>query len=82
MIDCTLLPQVQPNEKVKYEEFWSLNSYVFGPYDGRTGFELLNQELETMENKYKANRLFYLALPPSVYDLVTLNIKNICMSKW
>jgi len=35
-----------------------------------------------MENKNKANRIFYLALPPSVFEEVTVNIKQICMSLW
>ncbi|XP_062141684.1 glucose-6-phosphate 1-dehydrogenase isoform X1 [Drosophila sulfurigaster albostrigata] len=79
--NCDAYMKVQPGEQAKYDEFWSLNSYVAGAYDGRTGYELLNQQLEQMENHCKANRIFYLALPPSVYDLVTLNIKNICMSR-
>jgi len=57
-------------------------THFAGSYDGRTGFELLNQQLELMENKNKANRIFYLALPPSVFEEVTVNIKQICMSLW
>lgn len=49
---------MQPDEQAKYDEFWELNSYVAGSYDGRTGYELLNQQLEQMENKFKANRIF------------------------
>nr|AAA51463.1 glucose-6-phosphate dehydrogenase [Drosophila melanogaster] len=77
---CLPYMKVQPHEQKKYEEFWALNEYVSGRYDGRTGFELLNQQLEIMENKNKANRIFYLALPPSVFEEVTVNIKQICMS--
>ncbi|XP_039233437.1 glucose-6-phosphate 1-dehydrogenase isoform X2 [Drosophila yakuba] len=77
---CLPYMKVQSHEQKKYEEFWALNEYVSGRYDGRTGFELLNQQLELMENKNKANRIFYLALPPSVFEEVTVNIKQICMS--
>ncbi|SPP86722.1 glucose-6-phosphate 1-dehydrogenase isoform X2 [Drosophila guanche] len=77
---CKQYMKVQAHEQTKYEEFWALNEYVAGSYDGRTGFELLNQQLELMENKNKANRIFYLALPPSVFEEVTVNIKKICMS--
>jgi len=44
--------------------------------------ENIASELELMENKNKANRIFYLALPPSVFEEVTVNIKQICMSLW
>ncbi|XP_017110412.1 glucose-6-phosphate 1-dehydrogenase isoform X1 [Drosophila elegans] len=77
---CLPYMKVQSHEQKKYEEFWTLNEYVSGSYGGRTGFELLNQQLELMENKNKANRIFYLALPPSVFEEVTVNIKQICMS--
>ncbi|XP_037933122.1 glucose-6-phosphate 1-dehydrogenase [Teleopsis dalmanni] len=73
--------KVQPDEEVKYKEFWELNNYVSGSYDGLRGFELLNNQMEIMENKCKANRIFYLALPPSVFQEVTVNLKQICMSK-
>lgn len=78
---CHQYMKVQPHELERYNEFWKLNEYVSGSYDGRTGFELLNQQMELMENKLKANRVFYLALPPSVFFEVTENIKSICMSR-
>ena len=44
-------------------------------------FEALNAETTKQESGFeKANRLFYLALPPSVFAPVTSNIKLCCMS--
>ena len=44
-------------------------------------FEKLNAEIVKLEAGHKkANRLFYLALPPSVFAPVTSNIKVCCMS--
>ncbi|XP_002058207.3 glucose-6-phosphate 1-dehydrogenase [Drosophila virilis] len=77
---CHTYMKVQADEQAKYDEFWSLNDYVAGPYDVSTGYQLLNQQLEKIEHGCRANRIFYLALPPTVYNQVTLNIKNICMS--
>ncbi|EDV30686.1 uncharacterized protein Dana_GF14919 [Drosophila ananassae] len=78
--NCRQYMKVQPNEETKYEEFWALNDYVIGSYDNSSGFELLNRQLTLMENKNRANRIFYLALPPSVFEDVTVNIKQNCMS--
>lgn len=72
---------VQPGEEEQYELFWSLNHYVAGSYDGRRDFELLNQELEKHEKRDAGHRLFYLALPPSVFETATTHIKNVCMAK-
>ena len=63
------------------DEFWSLNSYVKGSYTEREAFENLNKEILKLEVGHTAgNRLFYLALPPSVFATVTTNIKHTCMS--
>ncbi|XP_055844977.1 glucose-6-phosphate 1-dehydrogenase isoform X1 [Episyrphus balteatus] len=78
---CEPYMNVQKHEAQRYEEFWSLNEYVAGSYDGRTGYEFLTKTMEDMESKSKANRIFYLALPPSVFANVTVNIKDICMSR-
>lgn len=71
--------QVGPEEQDMYEKFWELNEYVAGSYDQRRDFELLNQEISKKEKTLSANRLFYLALPPSVFEPVTANIRNTCM---
>ena len=59
-----------------------MNSYVRGSYTEKGAFEDLNAALLKLESGKKAgNRLFYLALPPSVFDTVTTCIKGSCMSK-
>ncbi len=72
--------KVKENEKEKYEQFWKLNNYVAGSYTERRDFEMLNQELSRYDNLSNANRLFYLALPPSVFQSVTINIHETCMA--
>lgn len=80
---CDPYMKVQPGEEERYEEFWKINYYVAGSYDTRRDFELLNQEMGKFETGAQANRLFYLALPPSVFQPVTVNIKDTCMGlKW
>ncbi|XP_018325595.1 glucose-6-phosphate 1-dehydrogenase isoform X2 [Agrilus planipennis] len=71
---------VKSDEQEKFDEFWKMNYYISGKYDSRTDFEKLNQEISRFETSTIANRLFYLALPPSVYEEVTIHIRNTCMS--
>ncbi len=71
--------KVRPGEEEAAEQFWRQNHYVAGGYDKRSDFELLNQELSRHERR-PANRLFYLALPPSVFEAVTTHLKEVCMS--
>jgi len=72
--------KVKEGEEEKAEAFWSCNSYVAGGYDQRRDFEMLTQEMARYENSGQANRLFYLALPPSVFEHVTTQLKETCMS--
>lgn len=76
---CQPWIKVKDGEESLLEEFWKANSYVAGSYDTKRDFELLNQEMTNLEEK-AANRLFYLALPPSVFASVTTLIKANCMS--
>ncbi|XP_069065382.1 glucose-6-phosphate 1-dehydrogenase isoform X1 [Pleurodeles waltl] len=79
--------QSQPNFKVtaadqqKLDQFFDRNSYISGQYNDQTSFEKLNTHINSLPNGKIANRLFYLALPPSVYEDVTRNIRLTCMSK-
>lgn len=73
--------QVKPGEEDRYDQFWNLNYYVAGDYDSRTDFEKLNQDINLFEKGPVANRLFYLALPPSVFEPVTVHIRNSCMAR-
>ncbi|KAF6090436.1 glucose-6-phosphate dehydrogenase [Phyllostomus discolor] len=70
-----------PEEKPKLEEFFSRNSYVAGQYDHVASYEHLNNHMNTLCQGSPANRLFYLALPPTVYEAVTKNIRETCMSQ-
>ncbi|XP_050412053.1 glucose-6-phosphate 1-dehydrogenase isoform X2 [Patella vulgata] len=70
--------KVQKGEESKLEDFFKLNQYIAGSYDKTEGFAALNKAIE---QKGGPNRLFYLALPPSVYEQVTLNLKAVCMTK-
>lgn len=79
---CHQYMKVKPGEESRYEEFWTVNKYFAGNYDKRQDFEMLNQELTKSEgNARTANRLFYLALPPSVFQPVTVHIRNTCMGE-
>lgn len=73
--------KVKPEEEERYEEFWKLNHYLAGGYDSEGDFRRLDQELRVFETGPSANRLFYLALPPTVYQDVTVNIKRACMGE-
>lgn len=70
-----------PEEKAKLKEFFARNSYVSGQYDQAASFEHLNDHINALCQGSQANRLFYLALPPTVYEAVTKNIRETCMSQ-
>lgn len=64
--------------KTALEEFKKLSSYVAGGYEDDASFQNLNKSLEAIESKYEsgvAHRLFYLALPPSVFIPVAKHLK-------
>ncbi|KAI4348263.1 hypothetical protein L6164_009003 [Bauhinia variegata] len=66
--------------------FLQLIQYVSGSYDSEDGFRLLDKEISVHESLKKSvegssRRLFYLALPPSVYPSVCRMIKTCCMNK-
>lgn len=71
-----MLFQGASDEKTKFEEFWKICSYVKGPYNEKSGYLSLNEEMNRVGGKCPQNRLFYLALPPSVFVDATQNIKD------
>ncbi|KAK0398359.1 hypothetical protein QR680_002557 [Steinernema hermaphroditum] len=80
----TLIEQnckVRSSEVEKYELFLKRCVYLQGQYDADEGFENLNALIEGIEdeNQKPANRLFYLALPPTVFEPVTSFLKKHCM---
>ncbi|KAK2451474.1 Glucose-6-phosphate 1-dehydrogenase 5, cytoplasmic [Trifolium repens] len=67
-------------------KFLHLIKYVSGAYDSEGDFRLLDKEISKHESVTKtaegsSRRLFYLALPPSVYPSVSKMIKTSCMNK-
>ncbi|KAK7316066.1 hypothetical protein VNO77_34739 [Canavalia gladiata] len=67
-------------------KFLHLIKYVSGSYDSKDGFHSLDKEIsehESLKNSAEGSsrRLFYLALPPSVYPSVCKMIKTCCMNK-
>ncbi|KAG8834886.1 Glucose-6-phosphate 1-dehydrogenase [Serendipita sp. 399] len=65
----------------KIEQFKSLSTYVAGDYEDDKAYQELNKKLEEIESKYKSperNRLFYMALPPSVFEHVAKGLKKNC----
>jgi glucose-6-phosphate 1-dehydrogenase len=65
--------------------FFPQIKYVSGGYDSAEGFLSLNKEIsehELAKNSYgSSRRLFYLALPPSVYPSVCKMIRSYCMNQ-
>jgi len=62
--------------------FTDISTYISGPYDEDSGFEELLKHIEEIEGKNsKRNRLFYMALPPSVFTVVAKGLKKHCYSK-
>ena len=72
---------MKEEEKAQLEAFFKMCHYVQGPYDHRSGFEKLNAELDKLGGSGVVNRLFYLALPPSVFTSASSNIKECCMTQ-
>jgi len=61
--------------------FFDRCSYVHGPYDKEEGFITLQKHLEKLESDFaENNRLFYLALPPSVFITAVSSFNSVCRS--
>lgn len=67
-------------ETDRLSAFFSRNTYISGKYADESSFSKLNTHILSLPGGSEANRLFYLALPPTVYHDVTMNIKHCCMS--
>ena len=60
-------------------DFCSACSYVSGQYDKDESFVELNKHLNELEKGRKeSNRVFYMALPPSVFTTVSQHLKKNC----
>lgn len=66
--------------KEKLSSFLDMCTYVSGQYDQDDGFEELEKHLQEIEGGYKdkgaRNRIFYMALPPSVFTTVAAMLKK------
>lgn len=74
LTDESLREKIKPNLKGGSDEdrqqFLKACTYVAGSYDEAEGFQALTKSLKAREEGHKSvpiGRLFYLALPPSVY---------------
>ena len=74
------LTQVTDTETERLSAFFSRNTYISGKYADEDSFTKLNTHILSLPGGPEANRLFYLALPPTVYHDVTKNIRHCCMS--
>lgn len=65
--------------KQQLDDFCNLCTYVSGQYDRDDSFQNLDEHLNRMEDGRKeAHRLFYMALPPSVFTIVSQHLKRCC----
>ena len=61
------------------DEFCKACTYVSGQYDQDESFVELNKHLQQLEKgRSEHNRVFYMALPPSVFTTVSEHIKKNC----
>ncbi len=69
-------------EKVLLDEFLLKCSYEAGSYDGSDGYVALAAASEKLESGFQfADRVFYMALPPSVFGIVSHGLKSYLYSK-
>ena len=73
-----------PTKEIEQQlaDFCNLCTYISGQYDKDESFLELNKHLEELEKgKAENNRLFYMALPPSVFTIVSQHLKKCCYPK-
>jgi len=79
---CYKYMKVREGEEELYAEFVNRNYYLAGSYDNPESFAALNLEILRVSKIYsnlpECNRIFYLALPPSVYTSVTQLLSHHC----
>lgn len=64
------------------ESFCKICTYLAGQYDQDEPFKNLNKHLEEIESgREEQNRVFYMALPPSVFITVSQHLKRNCYPK-
>ncbi|KAM0790120.1 hypothetical protein ACM66B_005445 [Microbotryomycetes sp. NB124-2] len=70
-----------PAMKEKLKEFLKICTYVSGQYDEDDSFQNLEKSLQEIEKGYSdanaaKNRVFYMALPPSVFTTVAAHLRK------
>jgi glucose-6-phosphate 1-dehydrogenase len=77
--------KVKKEEEEKFAQFVELNHYLSGSYDKTESFQALNNniiDIAKLDGKSSdCNRIFYLALPPSVYTSVTELLSKNCKAQ-
>jgi len=70
-----------PQDPKKIEAFKQIMTYIAGDYEDGAAFDKLDDHLKEIESTYQTkecNRLFYLALPPTVFISVAKNLREHC----
>lgn len=77
-IDSSLQKHFKNTDFEVEEDFYSIFEYVQGNLDDKDCFVNLNKKILNLEAELNicANKLFYLAIPPSLYDEVIMHIKD------
>lgn len=77
-IDASLQKHLKNSEFKVNPDFYNIFEYVKGNLDSKDCFIELNQKILKLEAELNicANKLFYLAIPPSLYDEVIMHIKD------
>ena len=71
-----------PRHAEQLNEFCDKCSYVSGHEGGDAAFQMLRAKLEELgQGKKEQNRLFYMALPPSVFVPMAEGLKRFCYSE-
>ncbi|KAI9516204.1 glucose-6-phosphate 1-dehydrogenase [Dissostichus eleginoides] len=78
---CLQYLKVTDKDADRLSAFFSRNTYISGKYADEDSFSKLDTHIQSLPGGTEANRLFYLALPPTVYHDVSKNIRTCCMSK-
>ncbi|XP_069738386.1 glucose-6-phosphate 1-dehydrogenase isoform X1 [Phaenicophaeus curvirostris] len=71
--------KASPEDQDRLAAFFSLQSFVRGQYGEEAAFRALEGHLRGLPGGHQAHRLFYLALPPGLYEPVTRLIRHQCM---
>lgn len=73
-----VLKRIPNSDNTKLKEFSNSIDYVQGQLDQPESYLELSKHLHRLENKWNelAHYLFYLSVPPNIYDPIITNIRN------